>query len=269
MSHLSLVLLAVCVWLCPHAIAAEPAKLTPSEWVAAYKKLGGQAGYDKEENHLGITQYRDEKHVDFSSLGEPTGVTTVVLHGGKVSDADLKRVMEWSRVRAVDLSDCFTVTDAGIRYIAANRKIQRVDIGDTAMTSAGINSFSGHPAVESLWLHNSNLTPSAVKCIDLDSMPALKIFVLSCPQLVSLRIADCKSLKELANLPSTLETVVLADLPELKEFDAHRTKLNKLSVSGKCGLTVLNVKKSQLTERQVNQLKAILPNATIKSDFTK
>ena len=102
--HLLVLAAFVCGWACSHSGAAEPAKLKPDEWVAAYKKLGGKAGYDKEENSLGITQYRDEKHVDFSTLGEPTGVVRVFLHGGKVSDDDLKHVMGWSGVRAVELS---------------------------------------------------------------------------------------------------------------------------------------------------------------------
>lgn len=244
-------------------------RTTPDVWVAAFTKLGGNATFDKNERGLAITQFKDAKRVDFAALPEPAGVRTVVLHGGNVSDADVGRVAGWADVRTVELSDCFAVTDVGVRHLSANSKFTHVVLGDTAVTSAGVNSFSGHGAMERLELVNTNVTPSAVRSIDLDSMPALKFLQVSCPRLASLRLADCKSLEDVVGLPAEVETAVLTDLPKLAEFDAAGTKVSKLTISGKSGLTELNVRKTQLTERQVKHLKAALPDTTVKSEFTK
>jgi hypothetical protein len=236
--------------LCPNAWCDEPpSTLSPQEWVKAYEKEGGNAKFVNEnDGTLSITMYKKDKHVDFAKLPKPSSVKMVTFHGGSVQDTDIQQAMSWKGVESIELSDCSAVTDVGVKFISENLSVSDVVLGDTAVTSAGVNSFSGHSSLRTLSIVNSNSPVSAVKSIDLDSLPKCESLHFSCPQLVTLRIADCQALTRIGGLSRTLESVVLCELPKLVEFDASNSSLNKITVSGKSGLETVNVRKTLLTE---------------------
>jgi internalin A len=133
--------------------------------------------------------------VDPASPGAP--VTSLVLSGTMVTDADLNRLKELRQLQILSLNntkitdsglECLRglteltalglgltkVTDAGLKNLMGLSRLSELDLAGTQVSDAGLDSLSGLTGLRQLQLANTQVTEAGVKKLQ-QALPSCKI----------------------------------------------------------------------------------------------
>jgi hypothetical protein len=88
---------------------------------------------------------------------------------GVATDDDLKQFEEQpaADTRELGLSESH-VTDTGLRYLRAMKKLEIINLSDTAVSDAGLKELfetQSHPAMAELWIRNTKVTDNGLKYV--------------------------------------------------------------------------------------------------------
>ncbi len=170
--------------------AAEPPKPLPEKVVKAWKDAGGFVGW---------MRFTYSQHVQFSTAkGTPGDIPAFQFSGGKVgrtaplpepevgfglslegshlSDAGLKELARFTRLRALNLSRT-KVTDAGLEALSRLRGLQVLHLNDLDVGDRGLRNLGELTSLRRLDLDRTKVTDAGVK--GLAEFQALQVLSLA------------------------------------------------------------------------------------------
>ena len=238
----------------------------PESWVAAYLKLGGQAGLTaspRDEPTLWVQKRMGQKPlVGLKGLPAP-GVRIVGLQGYEVNDDDLEALADWKDLEELQIVDGKVIGDKGVKALARLPALRRLELIDTSVTGTGVAAFSGHATLTHLTLSNTTLA-TRVRTLELKDLPKLEQITLSAEGVTGVRLANLPRLRYVGDFPLDLKTADLSDLGDVTELVFRRSKLNKLSLSRLPKLDCLDVRDTELDDKAVADLKRANPKVNVR-----
>ena len=92
-----------------------------------------------------------EKRGTLRKEGKDRHIVEVNLTGTNVTDSELGRLQDLTRLRELDLSGT-QITDAGLSALAPLKELEYVDVSNTDVTLEGFKAFvSQHPQLKKRW----------------------------------------------------------------------------------------------------------------------
>jgi hypothetical protein len=253
--------LLVASWL---SFADEPGP-SAKDWVAQYVKLGGKAFlWPSDRSTIGIQKREGQQpFVGLKGLKPAAGIRRVVLQGFEAGDDDLEALVAWTELEQIDVIDGKRVTDKGVKALAAMPKLWELVLADTAVTSSGVGTFSGHKELARLTVSNT-IVKNRVTSLDLKNLPKLKGLVLVCEGMTTVRLTMLPKLEWVADFSAELEEAELSELGSLTELDFRGTRLKKLTLSGLPNLESLDLRKTRLDADAVAKIQKLFPGAKVR-----
>ena len=184
----------------PIAIDVDPptdpnAKAVPqADAIASLKDLGAVVKFDRNRDPFG-----DKETID--------AVTGLDLSAARVTDADLKRLVEMKSLRELDLSE-IPVSDAGLKEIQALTGLEILWLNGTKVTDAGLESVAGMTALKSLGLANTSIGDKGIE--RLAGLKNLEYLLLAQTQVTDAGLEHLRGMTNLKGL-SLMGSRVTAD----------------------------------------------------------
>ncbi len=256
-------LLLVCALGQQEVVRAEEVKVISTvEWVKNYLELKGDANFEEKTSTMTIRRLENNSTPSLPLQLLPTSVKRVVLQGRRIEDSDLQAVSTWPDVAAVEVSDGNTVTDKGIFYLSAMVQLKEITLGETDVGSAGINAFSRHKNIRHITVVNQNRI-SQLRCFSIEDMPALNSLAITGSKIVYFKIARVDHLTEIV-VDSTLLEIVEIEGAAIKELDLRNTTVNKVILRNVPQLKDLDLSNTKVTPNTLSQIAIESPGLKIK-----
>jgi hypothetical protein len=103
--------------------------------------------------------------VTYDKIAKKKLVGGVVLKGGKVTDATMKDLLEFTALTTVELQDAPKVTAAGIADLGKVKKLQKVEIQGAVVTDEAAKALAAATTITELRLTGGALTDDGVKAL--------------------------------------------------------------------------------------------------------
>lgn len=213
---------------------------------------------------------------DEATPGKPVVGVSLPGIGKKVSDDDLLPLVSLPTVKDLSLFGCDKITAAGLKHVAALKKLEKLGLSNTALDDAALTELKGLTELRELHLTGSvrftdkcaatinafaelrNLSlPSSFTGVGVRKLTALKkVRELYLGGITSLTDTEIKFLAETMPELEALEMGSFGIGTEITD-DAipHFAKMKKLQKLGIAG--------SQLTPAGLKKLREALPNCTV------
>jgi Leucine-rich repeat (LRR) protein len=178
---------------------------------------------------------------DMSGLKSLTELQHIRLAHTKIDDAGLKALPGLSSLRALDLSYCEKITDAGMQYLGRHKgletldltrarvtdiqplaqltKLRALNLTESNITDAGLKGVTGMSALENLRLWNTKITDMGGR--ELRQVRTLRTLDLSFTQVTDEGLKDLAALEQLEELKlqgSRVSDGGVAELKPLKDL---------------------------------------------------
>ena len=223
-----------------------------ANWLEKYQGAGGKITYDAQEKSLSIVKRSTDRiDVDLKDTPPCASVRKVYFQGVKVSDSDIAALASWPDLTCIHTTDCAAIGDAGAKSMATMLKLEEVVLGETSITSAGLNAFSRHKSIRRLDMSSTNINKSSVRSVNLFEMPALETLGLCCDDAVSISLADLPTLRSFSGTFSSVESVSLDGISSLTEIDFSYSKLSSIRVVNCDKLLAIIATKSLIADDQL------------------
>jgi hypothetical protein len=206
--------------------------------VEAWKKAGAQVGWmypeaispvfspDRPKAVSAVGAFRPENEAlpKLKDLPAPAVPFGLDLSSLPVTDADLKAVARFSKLRMLDLFDT-KISDAGLKELAGLVELHHLYLDLTMVGDDGVKALAGLKQLRTLVLYNTKITDACLK--EVGGLKELRVLDLS-----DTKITDA-GLKELTGL-TRLETLLL-DGTRVTEpaVEALRKALPKCKIEAK------------------------------------
>lgn len=203
-------------------------------------------------------------------LGRPgdDGVTAVVLIGSeKVRDDDLVVLRAFPDLERLMLGGT-AITDAGLEHAAELHELTTLGLIGTKVTDAGMKELAGLNKLEHVRLANTAVTDVGVR--ELSRHKSLQILILSNNRITDDALADLGTLPNLRELDLSFTSITddgLKQLEQLNNLDALSLRETQISDRGLksigklTSLTRLDMSGSKITDTGLAELEA-LPKLT-------
>ncbi|HET6326529.1 MAG TPA: protein kinase [Planctomycetaceae bacterium] len=176
-------------------------------------------------------------------------------------------------VFAIDFDNDQVIDDALLGELIKFRppSLRGLDLTGTRITDKGLDGLGSIPRLLALGLSGTQITDEGAKT--LTSLPPLQELDLSKTRITDRAMKFLAALSHLSGL-SLDETQItddgLKNLPQLRDLSLKRTRITDAglkSLENQTWLKTLNLSGTKVTNSAVAQLKTLLPNCEIESDF--
>ena len=161
-----------------------------------------------------------------------------------IVDTDLYNIVDWSKLRRVDLSGCRGITDRGVARLADAKGLEKLLLSDTAVTDKTLTYLWGLDSLRELDLSHTRISDSGLAPI------------ISLPALETLSLADTSI--EGAGLS------YLRDLDSLRKLDLSRTQVTDSGLANMPMLSAIETLVLQGTRITDNSLDLVGRNISLK-----
>ena len=236
------------------------------EWVVEYGNLGGDAYlWPPEHRTIGIAKLsgRKKSFVPLVGLKAPAGITSIILQGFEIGDADMIAIAQWKDIETLEIIDGKSVTDKGLKAISRMPVLKNLAMRDTAITGEGVTALSGSKSLVDLTI-SSTVIPCRIRRICFKELPSLERLTLNVEGVEAVELANLPKLKEIIVFPTTLTSATVRGLDSLTELDFQNSLLKKLTVGSTPKLQTLDVRNTRMEKMEIYQLQLARPSVTIR-----
>ncbi len=135
---------------------------------------------------------------DLALLVGATTLETLEVPRNKFSDLGLKHIGGVASLRGLDLSDCRTITSAGIEHLRRLKNLQWVGLARTNMTDEALQHLSKLPTLESIGLTQTKITDAGL--VHLAKLSRLRDLNLGVTRITDAGLSQLASLTNLESL---------------------------------------------------------------------
>jgi internalin A len=198
------------------------------------------------------------------------GVVAVDFSGTRVTDADLKCLMELKDLESLNLSGT-AVSNAGLKWLLGLQNLQRLDLSNTKITNSGMTDLAALPNLAELDLKDVRVTDAGLKelavCKNLRrlNLQASKVTDAGLKELVRFPKLACLDLFETQVSDATLRTLHESDRLHLLFVAEGRSNERPNSLEGVIGV---NLAHTNVTDAGLKELAGMKNLAWISLEGT-